>query len=102
MNGIHDLGGMDGFGRIEAEENEPVFHEAWEGHAVAISGLSMAAGVYNVDEIRHAIERIPPAQYLATSYYEHWILGFETLLVEKGAISRHELQQRWAKLEATE
>jgi hypothetical protein len=24
MNGIHDIGGMQGFGRIEQEVNEPV------------------------------------------------------------------------------
>ena len=41
MNGIHDMGGMDGFGPIEPEANEPVFHEAWEARVLA---LSMAAG----------------------------------------------------------
>ena len=43
------------------------------------------------DEFRHAIERIPPAQYLASSYYERWLAAAETLLVERGVVTREEL-----------
>ncbi len=64
MNGIHDLGGMQGFGSVVREENEPVFHADWERHIFALLNLTIAAGQYHVDEIRHSIERTPPAEYL--------------------------------------
>ena len=69
MNGIHDLGGMQGFGPIEREENEPVFHADWERRIFALLNLTIAAGQYHVDEIRHSIERMAPADYLTTPYY---------------------------------
>ena len=88
MNGVHDMGGMDGFGPVIREQNEPVFHAAWERrmYALAMSGVATSA-----DEFRHAIERIPPARYLASSYYERWLAAAETLLVERGIATRDEL-----------
>ena len=71
MNGIHDLGGMQGFGPIAREENEPVFHADWERRIFALLNLTIAAGQYHVDEIRHSIERMAPAEYLTTPYYVH-------------------------------
>ena len=71
MNGIHDMGGMHGFGRIEREPNEPVFHEPWERR---VFGLTVASGSQrNIDEFRHAIERMAPVGYLGSSYYERWL-----------------------------
>jgi nitrile hydratase len=58
MNGIHDLGGMHGLGPIVREENEPVFHEPWEGRAFALFAATFVFAGYTVDEIRHAIEKI--------------------------------------------
>lgn len=91
MNGIHDLGGMDGLGPINPEPNEPVFHEAWERRMMGMFVCCFAGGHYNVDEFRHAIERMDPAHYLETSYYEHWLNALETLLTEKGVVTREEL-----------
>jgi nitrile hydratase beta subunit len=91
MNGIHDLGGMDGFGNVVREEHEPVFHARWEARMFAIATALLGARLANVDEFRHAIERIPPADYLASSYYERWMRAIETLLIEKGALSRQAL-----------
>jgi nitrile hydratase len=91
MNGVHDMGGMDGFGPVVREHNEPVFHAAWEGRMYALGGLVMGAAQVNIDEFRHAIERIPPARYLASSYYERWLAAAETLLVEHGVVTREEL-----------
>jgi nitrile hydratase subunit beta len=91
MNGIHDMGGMDGFGPVVPEQNEPVFHADWERRMYAIALPVMRAIQANPDEYRHAIERIPPAQYLASSYYERWIAAIETLLVERGIVTREEL-----------
>jgi len=91
MNGVHDMGGMDGFGPVVREANEPVFHAGWERRLFAMVNLAMRAAGVNIDEFRHAIERIPPGKYLASSYYERWLAALETLLVERGIITREEL-----------
>jgi nitrile hydratase beta subunit len=87
MNGVHDMGGMDGFGPMEVERDEPVFHVEWEARIYAIA-ISLAR---NADEFRHAIERIPAPVYLDSSYYERWLNGAMTLLVERGQVTREEL-----------
>jgi nitrile hydratase beta subunit len=91
MNGAHDLGGMQGFGPINPEPNEPVFHAEWERRAFAITLAAGALGKWNIDESRYAREQQPPAEYLATTYYEHWLFGLEKLLVEKGLVTAEEL-----------
>lgn len=91
MNGVHDLGGMHGFGRVVREENEPVFHAEWEKRAFALTLAMMARGINNVDEFRRTIERMPPARYLAVTYYERWLHAMETLAIEKGVVTRAEL-----------
>lgn len=94
MNGIHDLGGMQGFGRIEREENEPVFHARWEARVRAMMREGLRRGLYNLDEFRWAVERMEPARYLAASYYEKWLSAIERLYTEKGVITREELAER--------
>lgn len=94
MDGIHDLGGMDGLGSIKLEEDEPFFHEKWEEVVFGLLPTMMAQGMFNIDEFRHAIERMDPVGYLDSSYYEHWLTALETLLVEKGVISESELRER--------
>src|SRR5438552_18499354 len=74
---------MQGFGPVVIERDEPVFHHDWERR---VFGLNFARLGANVDECRHAIERMPPAEYLATSYYEHWLHAIETLAREKGVL----------------
>ena len=89
MNGVHDMGGMDGFGPVIREHDEPVFHADWERRVAALASLVIWR--VNADESRHAIERIPPAQYLTSSYYERWLAAAETLLIEHGVITREDL-----------
>ena len=98
MNGIHDMGGMHGLGPIEREENEPVFHHAWERRAFALNMAAGFLGEWNIDMSRYTREQMPPAEYLATSYYEHWLWGLERLLVEKGLLTRAEIEARVAEL----
>ena len=98
MNGIHDMGGMHGFGRVEREENEPVFHAPWEGRVLGITRACGVQGIFNIDESRHAIERMAPVDYLGSSYYERWLDRNVRLLVEKGVITREELERRMAQL----
>jgi nitrile hydratase beta subunit len=94
MNGIHDLGGMHGFGPVEREEHEPAFHADWERVVVAINNACRSRGVFNIDEFRHGIERMDPAHYLASTYYEHWLDGITRLLVEKGVVDPAALDAR--------
>jgi nitrile hydratase len=98
MNGIHDLGGMHGFGPVRTEQNEPVFHHNWERRVFGVMMAAFGGGQFNVDQFRHGIERMDPSDYLSTSYYEHWLHAMETLLAERGVISRAELERKWAEL----
>lgn len=96
MNGVHDMGGMHGMGPIVREENEPVFHEDWERRAFAITLAAGFLGKWNIDMGRYSREQMPPAEYLATSYYEHWLYGLERLLIEHGLLTREEIAARLA------
>jgi len=94
VDGIHDLGGMQGFGPVETEPDEPVFHHEWEGRMFAIAGGALGAGGFNTPMFRHAIERMDPGHYLTSGYYEHWLTAVATLLVEGGFVTRDELDAR--------
>ena len=91
MDGVHDMGGMHGMGPVDAEENEPVFHGEWEQRMFAMNNAVSALGVRNIDESRHARERMNPGKYLSSSYYEIWLDGLVRILSEKGLISEEEL-----------
>ncbi|WP_331232397.1 nitrile hydratase subunit beta [Natronorarus salvus] len=90
MNGIHDMGGMHGFGEIDVDDAS--FHDDWERAVFAVEKLLRYQSIYGIDEKRHAIERIDPETYLNVSYFERWALGSETLLLENGTIDQNELR----------
>ncbi len=94
MNGIHDMGGMHGFGPVRVEENELLFDAAWEGHVRGMFALILGAGLTNIDAFRHAIERMDPTSYLTVGYYGRWLVALETLLVEAGVLRPGELDDR--------
>jgi nitrile hydratase len=98
MNGVHDMGGLDGLGPLDIEKDEPVFHADWERRVFGLFLPVFANGFYNIDEFRHAIERMGAQAYLGTSYYEHWLHAYETLLVEKGVLGTEELAARRAQI----
>ena len=91
MDGIHDLGGMDGFGRVEPEPNEPVFHEEWEGRVLAMNRAMGATGSWTIDMERFSRERLRPQTYLAATYYQRWFLGMRQMLLERGLIDADEV-----------
>src|SRR5689334_18076021 len=91
MNGIHDLGGLMGFGPVRPEKNEPVFHEDWERRIFALNMASLAF-LGPVDRARHAIERMNSVEYLATSYYEHWIAAILTMATDLGYLTEEEIE----------
>ena len=98
MNGAHDLGGQHGFDPINPDPNEPVFHAEWEKRAFAITLAMGAHGAWNLDMSRYARERMEPGAYLSTSYYEHWIYGLQSLLIEKGFLAQDEIDARMRTL----
>jgi nitrile hydratase len=91
MDGVHDMGGMDGFGRVEPEPNEPVFHADWEARVMAMNRAMGATGAFNIDMSRFSREVLPPAVYLSSSYYRKWFLGLEQMLLERGLIGADEV-----------
>jgi nitrile hydratase subunit beta len=91
MNGVHDMGGMHGFGPVLHEANEPVFHAAWEGRVRALSVLMGAWRLWNIDAGRHSIERLPPADYLRMSYFEKWLDALVNRLLAAGLVTPEEL-----------
>ncbi len=92
MDGIHDMGGMDGFGPIPIEEDEPVFHAPWEGRVWAMNTALGAWGKWNIDAGRYTLEQLDPALYLSSSYYQRWLYRTENILVDHGMVSRAEIE----------
>ena len=91
MNGVHDMGGMDGFGKVEPEPNEPPFHAPWEGRVLAMQRAMGYAGAWHIDMSRFAQERLPPQVYITASYYQRWALAMESNVVERGFAGADEL-----------
>lgn len=91
MNGVHDMGGMHGFGQIVTEPNEPIFHEPWEGRVLAMNFALLYLGQWNMDVSRYWIEKLPAALYLSASYYGKWHFSFEEMAQHYGLVDADEL-----------
>jgi nitrile hydratase beta subunit len=94
MDGIHDLGGRQGFGPVRFTQHAKAFHGRWEVRVNQLYAHAVRLGLFNMDEYRHAIERMDPRHYLNASYYERSLTSLATLLVEKGVLTREELERR--------
>jgi nitrile hydratase len=90
MPSTFDLGGADGFGPVpgarDGAAREPAFHHEWEARVFVLNRLLLKAGLYNLDEFRYAIERMPASEHAAASYYERWFVVIERLLRDKGVL----------------
>jgi len=91
VNGVHDMGGMQDMGPVQAETNEPVFHHPWEGRVFALRRAMAAWRKWNIDAARYAVELVTPVDYLRMSYYERQLAAFLEMLVEHGLVTRAEL-----------
>ncbi|MFM8766403.1 MAG: nitrile hydratase subunit beta, partial [Rubrivivax sp.] len=91
MNGVHDMGGLHGFGPVHLEADEPLFHAAWESRALGLTLAMGATGQWNIDQSRSARESLPPATYLSSTYYRIWVLGVEKLVQQRGLVTAQEL-----------
>ncbi|MEO7940274.1 MAG: nitrile hydratase subunit beta [Burkholderiaceae bacterium] len=92
MNGVHDMGGQQGFGPVMPEAREPVFHADWEKRALALTLAMGAGGQWNIDLSRSVRESLPPATYLGSSYYEIWIRALEVLMQARALATREEMR----------
>jgi nitrile hydratase len=90
MSRVHDVGGQTGFGAIDpggegGQAGEaPRFHADWEARVFALQRILLRRGLFTGDEMRDAIESIPPERYLAASYFERWLEALEVLAGRKG------------------
>jgi nitrile hydratase len=91
VNGVHDVGGLHGFGPVQPEPDEPVFHHEWEKHVLALHVGLLLADSWTLDEWRYSRETLPPAEYLAASYYETVLAGLVRLVVDHGLVTSAEL-----------
>lgn len=88
MSRANDVGGQIGFGEVRPQlDDQQPFHADWEARVFALNRVMLRRGAYNLDEFRDAIERMPPQEYLAASYYERWLTAIETLLREKEVLA---------------
>jgi nitrile hydratase subunit beta len=90
-NSVHDMGGIHGFGPVEAEPEEPVFHAEWEARVYALQRAMGATGLWTIDGGRASLENLPPLEYLAASYYKRWFLGLERRVVAHGLVGEDEV-----------
>ncbi len=84
VDGVHDMGGMHGFGPVPVTDDEAVFHAPWEGRVWAMAGVLLRRTT--IDRFRYLIEQMPPVQYLTSSYYERWLWALERLAAEHGML----------------
>lgn len=84
VDGIHDLGGLEGFGPVpRGGAHEECFHADWQRRVL---GMCLLARPGNIDMFRHAIERIDPVTYLTAGYFGRWLGALETLIEEAGSL----------------
>jgi len=102
MNGVHDMGGMQDFGPVMPEADEPWFHHPWERRAFALTLAMGATGAWNLDQVRSARECLPPARYLASTYYEIWLAGLRVLMEERGLVTAAEIAAGRAQVPSKE
>ena len=102
MYGVHELGGMDAnFGEMPiSDPNEPTFFTEWEERTFGTTLAAAYAGLLNFDEFRYGIERMPAWQFYAARYYEKWTETLETNMIEKGVVTREEVDARIAKIKS--
>lgn len=100
MDGIHDLGGMDGFGPVPYSNPTETFHERWHGEMYAALLATLGNGISPIDRFRHSIERMPPDLYLESAYYDRWVTAITRLYVESGLVDPETFAERTQAIEA--
>jgi nitrile hydratase beta subunit len=95
VDGVADVGGADGWGRVRSPDpEEKVFPQGWHGRAFALTLLSIRVSGRNVDAFRHALERLDPVDYLSDGYFGRWLNASETMLTESSILAPGALAAR--------
>ena len=102
MNGPHDMGGMQCYGPVMREADEPLFHGEWEKRALAITVAMGGTGMWNLDQSRFARESLPPITYLSSTYYQIWLAALESLMKARGMVNDAELASGRLEIPAVE
>ena len=92
MNGVHDMGGMDGFGKVESKRTSRRSMRPWEGRVMAMQRAMGYAGAWHIDMFARPRERQPPTIYLAASYYKSWALAMRSRRSSRGFVTPEELK----------
>ena len=92
MNGLHDVGGMHGFGPVIPEAEKPIFHAEWHKRAMALTVAMGASGKWSLDESRFARESLTPREIITLSYYERWIAALTALALQYGLVTEDEVR----------
>jgi nitrile hydratase beta subunit len=91
MDGIHDVGGEQGFGRVKPTADEPPFAHEWEGRMLGIVRAISRPPDWNVDKFRFTREQLPPVEYLTRPYFDQWYRSYAAMLVASGLVTAEEL-----------
>jgi nitrile hydratase len=91
------MGGRHGFGQVEKPADAPPFAETWEGKAFVIGALAARIAGTNLHAFRHAIERVPPDEYLV-GYWNRWTIGAQIMMEDSGILTDEEVRARAARL----
>lgn len=94
MNGIHDMGGLHGFGTVDIDPNEPVFTTEWGSRVFCMTQVIDTLGVWNLDEHRHEIELMAAEDYITYTYYGRWLFAMERLLARRNILRHEEVDLR--------
>lgn len=99
MDGIHDIGGMHGFGPVPLQDENYVFKHDWQRRSFALAQALAGPTPYCADMHRFKIEQLPPADYLRMDYFEKWAIATSKLLVDAGLVDDEELKSGDRKFE---
>jgi nitrile hydratase len=102
MDGVHDMGGMHGFGQVVRPGGELAYHERWEPRVFAIQMLVGAERLGAGPGGRAVREEMEPSQYLAASYYERWLYSAEQALLRGARIAPGDVEAMAERLAAGE
>ena len=95
---VHDLGGLPG-GPIDRAEHDPTF---WEQRVDALLALlaDRKRNLLDTAELRRGIESLGPEAYSTLSYYERWAASIATIMVDRGVLTRTEIDRRIEEIRA--
>ena len=105
MNGVHDMGGMHGFGPVQPKENEPVFHSPWEAQAFGMALALESQATYQWEDFRsRLIQQIAQdgQQDAEPEYYQQWFAALEDLAVSFRFVTEEELDRRTQEIAYSE